>query len=235
MDDPDSGRNESESFESLLAPFQELVALAIAFEFHFHVQAQRFCRAGEIDLHRVIDHEIDWHERFDDFRIAAQFLHRASHRGEIYDQRNAGEILQDDARDHEWDFLVRGRFRIPICERLDILPPDLFSIAISQDRFEDDANADRQPRDFPDALLLERGQGMKKSTAAVTGVEFLQRFKFVRHDETGLTRFTGLRRDFLPIPFNPANPVQNYFSSASVALILSKFGSSRASSLLSAY
>ena len=69
--DADPGRNESESLERLLAPLQELVALAVALEFHVHVQAQRFGRAEEIDLDGVIDHQIDRHQRFDDFRIAA--------------------------------------------------------------------------------------------------------------------------------------------------------------------
>ena len=51
--------------------FKKFVTLAVAFEFHVHVQAQGRGGAGEIDLHRVIDDEIDRHERLDDFRIAA--------------------------------------------------------------------------------------------------------------------------------------------------------------------
>src|SRR5207248_3270697 len=206
MDDPDSRRNESESLESLLAPLQELVALAVTFEFHLHIQAERFRRAGKIDLHGVIDDEVHRHERLDDFRIATEFFHRASHRGEIDDQRNAGEILENNACDHERDFLVRRRLRIPARERLDVLPPDFLPIAISQNRFEHDPDADRQTRNFTDALLFQRRQRMQESFPAVTGVELLQRLKFVAH-----------------------------FSSASFALILSKFGNSRASSLLSTY
>src|SRR6202030_895255 len=103
MHDTDAGRDEPESFERLLAPFQELVTLAVAFELHLHVQAERFGGPCEIHLHGMIDHEIDRDERLDDFWIAAEFLHRASHRREIDHQRHAGEILENNPRDHEGD------------------------------------------------------------------------------------------------------------------------------------
>ena len=96
---------------------------------------------------------------------------RAAHRGEIDDQRHAGEILEHDARDDERNFLVRRRLRVPVGERLDIFAADLFAVAIAQDRFEDDADADRQPRDRADALFLERGKGMKRCVATMAGVE----------------------------------------------------------------
>ena len=80
----------------------------------------------------MIDHQIDWHERFDDLRIATETLHRAAHRREIDHQRHSGEILQNDARDDERDFFVRRRFRVPIRQRLDIFAPDFLAIAISQ-------------------------------------------------------------------------------------------------------
>ena len=86
--------------------------------------SQRSRRTGEIDLHGVIDHQIDRHERLDDFRIATEPFHRAAHRREIDHQRHAGEILQNNARDDEWNFFVRRRFRVPVRQRLDIFAPD---------------------------------------------------------------------------------------------------------------
>ena len=68
---------------------------------------KRFRRSGEIDLDGVIDDQIDRHERLDDFRIAAKSLHRTPHGREIDHERNAGEILQNDARDDEWNFFIR--------------------------------------------------------------------------------------------------------------------------------
>ncbi len=172
--DADAGRDESESLESLLAPFEEFVALAVALEFHVHVQFQRDGGAGEVDLHRVIDDEINRHERLDDFRIAADARDRAAHRCEIDDERDAGEILQDDPCDHERDFLVSRLFGVPIRERFDVFALDFFAVAIAQDGLEHDSNADWQARDFAEALLLERGEGVEATGAAEAGVELLQ-------------------------------------------------------------
>ena len=129
----------------------------------------------------MIDDEIDRYERLDDLRIAPELFHGASHRGEIDDQRNAREILQNNPRDHERNFLVRRRFCIPVRQRLDIFAPDFFSVAIPQHRFEHDPNADRQPRDRPDPLFFQRRQRMEATFAAIPGVEVLERLELVVH------------------------------------------------------
>jgi len=41
----------------------------------------------------MIDHQIDRHERLDDFRISTEPFYCAAHRGKIDDERHAGEIL----------------------------------------------------------------------------------------------------------------------------------------------
>ena len=51
----------------------------------------------------------------------------------------------------------------------------------SQDRFEDDANAYRQPRNLADLLLFQSRQRIEKTFAALPRVEFLQRLEFVIH------------------------------------------------------
>ena len=205
VNDADARRNELKRFERLLTPLQKLVAFAVALEFHFQIQLQRFGRAEKVNLHGVIDHEIYRHQRLDDFRIAVESLHCTSHRGKIDNQRHAGEILKNDARDHERNFFVGWLLGIPFRQRLDILAADFLVVTISQDGLEHDPNADRQSRNLPDALFLQRRQRIKKSFAPVTGVEFVQRFEFVDH-----------------------------FKSANFALILPKSGSCFGSSLLSA-
>ena len=40
---------------------------------------KRVARAREVDLDRVIDHEIDGHERFDDARVFSETRHRGTH------------------------------------------------------------------------------------------------------------------------------------------------------------
>ena len=144
MHDADAGRHDAECLERLLAPLEQLVALAVAGEFQVQVQLQCVGAAEEIHLHRVVHDEIDRHERLDHFRVAPEALHRRTHRGEIHEQRNAGEILQDDARDHEGNFHLRGSLRVPIRERLHVLPVHFLAIAIAQHGFEDDADRDRQ-------------------------------------------------------------------------------------------
>src|SRR5205814_480236 len=108
MDDPDSRRNELERLKRLLTPLKKLVTLAIALELHLQIEFQRARRTEEIDLHRVIDNQIDRYERLNDVRVAAEALHSAAHRCKIDNQRNSGEVLQNNARNDEWDLFVRG-------------------------------------------------------------------------------------------------------------------------------
>ena len=76
MHDADAGRHDLERIERLHAPFDELVALAVALEFHFHVEPQRIRAVVVIHLHRVIHHQVYRHQRFDDLRILAQLARR---------------------------------------------------------------------------------------------------------------------------------------------------------------
>src|SRR3954451_15720076 len=108
MDDADSRRDQLESLESLLTPLKKLVTLAIALELHVQIEFQRARRTEEIDLHRMIDNQVDRHERLDDLRVASEPLHSTAHRREVDNQRNSSEVLQNNARNDEWDLLVRG-------------------------------------------------------------------------------------------------------------------------------
>ena len=89
-----------------LSPAQEHVALAIAVVLEIGVQRQRVGRAEVIDLHRVIDHELDRLQRIDLLRIAAERHDAVAHRRQIDDARHAGEVLQQDPRRHERHFLL---------------------------------------------------------------------------------------------------------------------------------
>ena len=129
----------------------------------------------------MIDHKIDRDERFDDLRVASEPLDRAAHRGEIDNQRHAGEILQNDARDYKWDFLICGRFCVPIRQRLHIFASDFFAVVIAQYRFEHDTNAHRQPRNLANTLFLQRRQRMQERFVTTARVECFERFEFVSH------------------------------------------------------
>src|SRR5436190_16047626 len=108
MHDADSRRNELERLESLLSPLEKLVTLAIALELHVQIEFQRAGRTEEIHLHRVIDNQINRHERLDDVRVSSEPLHSAAHCREIDNERNSSEILQNNTRNDERDLLVRG-------------------------------------------------------------------------------------------------------------------------------
>ena len=80
----------------------------------------------------MIDHQIDWHQRLDDSGIATDAFHRAAHRGQINHQRHAGEILQNDPRNHKRDLFVGRFFRVPTRQSLDVFAAHFFAIAIPQ-------------------------------------------------------------------------------------------------------
>ena len=155
--DADAGRHDAESFECLLAPFEELVALAVALEFHVEVELERVGRAVEIDLHRVVHDEINRHEGLDDGRVAAKAFHCGAHGGEVHQKRHAGEVLQNNTGDDEGDLLLSGCLRIPVCERLDITRLDFFPIAVAEHGLENDADADGEFGNRADACFFQSG------------------------------------------------------------------------------
>ena len=174
VDDADAGRDDLEGLERLLAPFEKLVAFAVALELHFEVLPHGLGGAEKVYLHGMVDHEIDGHERLDDLRVPFQARDDRPHCGEIDKQRHAREILQDDAGDNERDFLLRGRFGVPVGQGAHVALGHLLAVDIAQHGFEHDANADRQSRNLADTSGLQGGKGIKPSLATAAKVERLQ-------------------------------------------------------------
>ena len=79
--DAGARRHDAEVRKGLLAPAQELVALLVAFIFDGHVLLERVLLAEIVDHHAVVDDQIDFRQRIDLFRVAAQLLHGIAHRG----------------------------------------------------------------------------------------------------------------------------------------------------------
>ena len=100
-------RHGAEVIESRLAPAQELITLLVALIFQFHIQLERVLGAEIVDHHRVVDDQIDRHERVDLFRVATELDRRVAHGRKIDDCGNAGKILHEHARGPVGD-LVRG-------------------------------------------------------------------------------------------------------------------------------
>src|SRR5690606_36405940 len=120
VDNTDAGWHHSKGVKGLLTPFEELVTLAVAGEFASQVHAQCLSGTETIHVDRVIDHQIDGHEGFDDPGVASEIFHRAAHGGEINQKRHSGEILQYNSRHHKGDFFLSGRFGIPGREGFDV-------------------------------------------------------------------------------------------------------------------
>src|SRR5271166_6941513 len=95
----------------------------------------------------MIDHEFGRRERIDSLRVAAEANDRFAHRGEIDDARDPGEVLHDDARRSEGDFVLRSTLWIPIEQRLDILAGDVDAILEAQQILEQDLERVRQAID----------------------------------------------------------------------------------------
>ena len=87
VDDAGVRRHDLEVAERVLAPLEEAIALLVALELELGVLVERGLAAELVDLHRVIDDELDGLERVDLARVAAHALHRVAHRGEVDDAR----------------------------------------------------------------------------------------------------------------------------------------------------
>ena len=145
MADADAGGHDLEGVEGLHAPFHELVALFVSLELELHVEVERVLGAVVVDLHRVVDDEVDRHEGLDHLGVFAHLRGHAAHRGEVAEQRHAGEVLQHDARQHERDLLGAFRVRLPGGELAHVLLGDLLAVAIPEHRLEHDADRYREP------------------------------------------------------------------------------------------
>ncbi len=97
-------RHDAEIVECILTPAQETIPLAVTFEFQFLVFRRRVSGAEHIDLDRVVDHQIDRHQRVHLRRIAAKPDDAVAHGGEVDHRRHPGKILHQNAGGLEWDF-----------------------------------------------------------------------------------------------------------------------------------
>ena len=142
-------RHDAEVVERGLAPAEERVALAVAVVLELGVQLQRVGRAEVIHLHRVIDDELHGLQRVDLLRVAAERDDAVAHRGEIHDAGHAREVLQQDARGHERDFLLPRRRDVPARQRAHVVGLHEPAIFAAQQVLEQDLQRVRQPADAP--------------------------------------------------------------------------------------
>jgi len=153
--DPGAGRHHPEIVERLRAPAQECVALGVALVLALDVDRERARVAERVDLHRVVDDQVDRRERVDLVGIAAEFEHRLAHRGEIDHRGHAGEVLHQHARRAIGDLLIRASILEPPHQGLQVLGRHTAPVLEAEQVLEQHLERIRQPRDV--AELLARG------------------------------------------------------------------------------
>ena len=158
VDDPGVGRNDAEVVQRLLSPAQKSVALPIAAKFEVRVNEERRLRSVFVDLHRVIDDEIDWLQRIDQSRIATESGESVAHRGEIDDRRHASEVLEQNTGGSERNFFLERPLYVPAGKHADIVGFDELAVFVSEQIFEEDLEAEGEAICVPAGEL---GQGIQ--------------------------------------------------------------------------
>ena len=172
-------RHDAEIVEGGLAPFQEAIALAIALIFELDIGLERFLGAELVDDDRMVDDEIDRHQRIDLLRIAAERDESVAHRREIDDGRHAGEILHQHARRAEGDLtLGLALLGQPFGEALDMLLGDRAAVLVAQQILEQHAQRIGQARDALEPIGLGRLQ-REIMIGVVSDLERLEGFETV--------------------------------------------------------
>jgi hypothetical protein len=153
--DAKSGRNDAQSLEGLRAPLQEPIPLAVPAELHLRVEAECVRAAEVVDLHGMIDHQIDGHQRLDTLDVETTTCDRRTHRCQIDEQWNTGEILKEHATHDERDFCRTRGSGLPSSERFDILLTKAPAVDMTEHGFKDDAHTHGQARDASNPKRLE--------------------------------------------------------------------------------
>ena len=147
--------NQPEIVERFLAPAQESVALDVALKFNRGIFLEGVRRTEEVNLHRVVDDQVDRSQRIDLLGIAAKTFHRLAHGGEIDYGRHAGQVLHQYTGRHEGNFFVGPGLRVPLRQRFDIGFVDVVVVFLSQQVFEKNFQGNRQAGDVSKTLLCQ--------------------------------------------------------------------------------
>ena len=154
--DPHARGHDAEGLECLLGPAEQGVALGVAFVLPLDIALVAERCAERVDLHRVVDHEVDGDERLDDRGILAGALDRRPHRGEVHGCGDARVVLQQDPRRAERELRALALGGGPAREGRDVLlahPPEL---SLAEQALEEDLHRHRQGRGVAETRLAQR-------------------------------------------------------------------------------
>ena len=151
VDDPHPRRNDPEVAEGALRPPKQGVALAVSPVLMLDVALVGRTRAEGVDLHGVVDHEVDRHLRIDTRGVAAAPRDGGAQRRQVDDGGDAGQVLHDHAGRHERELRALGGGR-PVGERPDVGIGHMLGPGAAHEVLEKDADGVRQPRRIRDRI-----------------------------------------------------------------------------------
>ena len=126
--DAHARRDDAEVVERALAPAQELVALTVALVFEVDVALEGVGAAEHVQDDRVVDDHVGGGERVHLVRVAAEGGDGFTHRREVDDAGDAGEVLHDHARGRELDLDARLGRGIPVRDGADVVFGDVRTV-----------------------------------------------------------------------------------------------------------
>ncbi len=153
MADAGPRRDHAKVFEGGLPPAQKRVALAVALHFDAHVLGKGRRRAIAVDLHRVVDDQVDGNQRVDPLRVGPLPRHGVAHGGQIDHGRHPGEILHQHPRRAKGDLPLRGALLQPGGNRFEVLAGDRPAIREAQQVLQQDLHRERQAGEIPQMLV----------------------------------------------------------------------------------
>jgi hypothetical protein len=161
--DAHAGRHDAEGVESLHAPLHELIALVVALELPAHVLLQRLRRAVVVNLHRMIDDQIDRHQRLDAARIVPRWPAPAW-RIAARSQSSGTPVKSCSTTRATTKGIssLRSARGCHCASSTDMPLGDPMAIAVAQQRFQHDAQRHRQAGDVADLGRCQRRQRVEQ-------------------------------------------------------------------------
>ncbi len=168
MNDARSGRHDPQIAKRPLRPPEKAVPFAVALVIALHVEAQRVGDAEHVDLHRVVDNEIDEDVGVDASGVAAHARHLGPQGRQVGDDGDARKILQQHPRRQVGQLDLRILGWPPAGERLDIGSGDDLAIAAPEHVLEQHFDREREPRHIRDARLRQTAEPVVGDGAAIS-------------------------------------------------------------------
>ena len=157
VDDAHPRRHHAETVERLLGPAEQGVALVVALVLALDVASVGVGAAEGVDLHGVVDDQVDRDQRVDATGVAPATLHGAPHRGQVDDRGDAGEVLEQHTGRHEGPLpIALDGPAVPAREGGHVVVGDEALTGVAKQVLEQDPHGHRQPRHVSHAALRER-------------------------------------------------------------------------------